>query len=395
MIPHHFEGVKPYYLALSGATQTGPNTFWVKTALQYAAITGNNTWLKNYMPTLRLASSFVFDLIDEEMQLIYAPGSLMIDVFIRNNYTSDSNAMVVGFLRDFAAAERYIGSTRRAAELEKQAERVKVAMNKYLWNLTDDDHYITQLNIDGTTRDFVDYDSNLIAIAHNVSDDYQSRAIQKRIDSGSCSAAVGGGAQFVSEIYYGADDTTNSNQGDSYCAMGRIAWFDARGRKRFGTLDDYSYFRDRILSRMLSDLMSYPWMHERYGCDGQQQENRTMYYFEYPSMIAMLLREVEYGIDIQLSTVTISPFALSEFYYQMGNMLILYSQAKVKVSIPGTGEREYRITGLATSTVYEVAAVDCQLSIPRMRVVSDIHGFINFTAPSEGLPCVVQVGMIF
>ena len=29
-LPHHFEGDVPTFLALSGATQTGPNTFWVR-----------------------------------------------------------------------------------------------------------------------------------------------------------------------------------------------------------------------------------------------------------------------------------------------------------------------------------------------------------------------------
>lgn len=33
-LPHHFEKDVPTYTALSGATQTGPNTFWTKTALQ-------------------------------------------------------------------------------------------------------------------------------------------------------------------------------------------------------------------------------------------------------------------------------------------------------------------------------------------------------------------------
>jgi len=32
-------------------------------------------------------------------------------------------------------------------------------MNKYLWS---EDHYITQLDKNGDTRDFVDYDSNTI-----------------------------------------------------------------------------------------------------------------------------------------------------------------------------------------------------------------------------------------
>ena len=44
-----------------------------------------------YMPTLRLSSSFCFNLINPQTHLLLAPGSLMIDVFIRNNYTADSN----------------------------------------------------------------------------------------------------------------------------------------------------------------------------------------------------------------------------------------------------------------------------------------------------------------
>ena len=140
-LPHHFNGIEPYYLALSGETQTGPNTFWVKTALQYAFVSGDLEWLTNYMPTLRNASSFVFNLIEADKNLLFAPGSLMIDVFIRNNYTSDSNAMVVGFLRDFAEAERAVGNENRATQLESQAEAVKEAMNAKLWASDNgDDH---------------------------------------------------------------------------------------------------------------------------------------------------------------------------------------------------------------------------------------------------------------
>jgi hypothetical protein len=158
-LPHHFNGIQPYYLALSGETQTGPNTFWTKTALRYAANTGNVEWLKSYMPTLRTAASFVFDLISETDSLVFAPGSLMIDVFIRNNYTSDSNAMVVGFLQDFAEAENAVGNFTRAQELLDLADKVSAAVNAKLWasDAAGGDHYITQLNSDGTTRDFVDY----------------------------------------------------------------------------------------------------------------------------------------------------------------------------------------------------------------------------------------------
>ena len=110
-LPHHFVKDKPTYTALSGAIQTGPNTFWTKTAFQYARNSGDFEWLANYMPKLRNASNYCFNLIDPkvsaarcvklgeacagQVDLLNAPGSLMIDVFIRANFTSDSNAMMV------------------------------------------------------------------------------------------------------------------------------------------------------------------------------------------------------------------------------------------------------------------------------------------------------------
>lgn len=64
-LPHHFVGTKPTFLALSGATQTGPNTFWTKAALQYARNSGNLAWLKSYMvrAALILVVSFVTSLV--------------------------------------------------------------------------------------------------------------------------------------------------------------------------------------------------------------------------------------------------------------------------------------------------------------------------------------------
>ena len=71
---HHWEGIKPTYLALSGATQTGPNIFWTLSALQYAKNTRDINWLKNYMPTLRISAAFCFNLIDPNTHMILAPG---------------------------------------------------------------------------------------------------------------------------------------------------------------------------------------------------------------------------------------------------------------------------------------------------------------------------------
>ena len=61
--------------------------FWILSGLNYAQSSQNMTWLSEYMPKLRLASEFLFGLIDHEVGMATVPGSLMIDVFIRNNFT--------------------------------------------------------------------------------------------------------------------------------------------------------------------------------------------------------------------------------------------------------------------------------------------------------------------
>ena len=70
-LPHHFKDDVPTFLALSGAVQTGPNTFWTKTALQYARNSADLDWLKAYLPTLRNASHFCFGLIDPKVRFVF------------------------------------------------------------------------------------------------------------------------------------------------------------------------------------------------------------------------------------------------------------------------------------------------------------------------------------
>jgi len=52
-------------------------------------------------------------------------------------------------------------------------------------------------------------------------------------------------------------------------------------------------------------------MHERYGCDGTMQTNRTAAYFEYPSTVAILNREIRYGIEIDFKKVTVRTNSIS------------------------------------------------------------------------------------
>jgi hypothetical protein len=42
------------------------------------------------MPTLRRATSFLYDMMDEDKGLARVPGALMIDVFLRSDFASDT-----------------------------------------------------------------------------------------------------------------------------------------------------------------------------------------------------------------------------------------------------------------------------------------------------------------
>lgn len=284
--------------------------------------------------------------------------------------------------------------------------QVTEAMNNKLWAdvSAGDDHYITQLNKeDGSTRDFVDYDSNLIAVAHGIPDTDRARAIFKRIDGGRCSAASGAGAQFVSEVYYGTDDTTNGNTGDSWCSMARIGWFDAKGRKLLGTADDLAYFDNSVLEPIKADLIRDTWMHERYGCDGDQQENRTMYYFEYPALVSMLLKDIRYGVQLDVSGVTISPFRVGDtsFSFHVGMFDVDYSTDRVVISVPSDMSTDrhcttnYKVTGLAPALTYQIgASEECGCTPKTATVLTDGNGIASFSAPAGVSPCQVTLSRV-
>ena len=82
----------------------------------------------------------------------------------------------------------------------------------------------------------------------------RSRRILARVDGGRCSFAAGAGPQFVSEVWYGPNDTTHGNVGDSWCSMARIALFDARARKRVCGAAAVAAV-DASLAKLIEDLL--------------------------------------------------------------------------------------------------------------------------------------------
>ena len=156
--------------------------------------------------------------------MLRAQGSLFIDVFDRHGYTADANAMLVGLLEDFAEAEqaaavppRRAGGREaaapvpRAAALLQQAARVRASMQARLWARAGvgrggGDHFVTALLGDNSSiYDMMDYDSNLIAVAHGCPADVGlARRVLQRVDAGNCTAVKGAGPQFASEGCYEA-----------------------------------------------------------------------------------------------------------------------------------------------------------------------------------------------
>jgi hypothetical protein len=257
-IPHHFVRDVAVYAAISGEHQTGPNLFWALTALHYAHFTGNATWLRLNLPTIRRAVDFL------ELEpvardgggeggggglLVYAPGSRMIDTFRRYGYTTDTNVATVHALAQLAAAERLVGDPARGAIRKEQAANVSRAVNALLW---EQDHYVTSargqegggkgggegggkgggkgrrrreaegaredLVADWVREDFVDYDANLMAVAWGVANHSRAQLIVSRVDANPLARAV---PTWVSErLYEGDDSRPRGGTADSICGMG-------------------------------------------------------------------------------------------------------------------------------------------------------------------------------
>jgi len=364
--------------------------FWQLTCLNYAKVTGDIDWLRGYRSKLELSTNFLLSFYDKNYNLVKAPGPLWIDVFIRNNYTSDTNAIFPYLLNEMALVEDIIGDANLATQYRTTANNIIQAYNNRLWNTTSNDHYITQVNPDGSTRDFVDYDSNLLAVAFSVAPNDRATSILRRIDSGKC-VYPSGKITWVSEIIYDAANCYNGNTGDSQTSMGRIGWADLRARVRMNQLDTFN----GKIEQVKSDLLAKTWLTERYDCAGNAI--RANYYHEYADLVSMILRELRYGIDIHLSTITISPFGVKSYSYHIGNINVDYSSDTVILNMPGPSTpadnmKTIYLHGLAVSQQYQVKVTgnsnSCQASTNT--ISSDNTGLLTLKATVNSA-CTISV----
>jgi len=231
-IPHNFNGNVPTDIAISGATQSGPNVFWAMACMDYVLGTGDEPWLKSHYPLIKKAVEWLLDRYDPKVKLVKFAGSLFIDVFIRYGYTLDTNMATVGLLELLAPVSEFCGDVAGAHRYRDLYHAISEGIRAKLWN--GKDHFFTQRNINGTIRDFVDYDGNFGALAFGVVTDATWRAAMfSRLDNGP-HTHPGGRGTWVSEKYYGPPDCYHGNTGDSATAMGRIWWLDMKARHRYG-----------------------------------------------------------------------------------------------------------------------------------------------------------------
>lgn len=367
-VPHHFIDGTPTYIAISKATQTGPNIFWVLAAIDYSDATGDESWLRANYPGLKAATDWILDNYDPNRKLVKVGGPLFIDVFIRRGYTLDSNAMLLHLLPEMAAVAEFCGNGADAERYSRMARAIKEGMNEALWDGRD--HYVTQRNSDWSIRDMVDYDGNYAAVAFGAADKEQAAAIFERLDSGP-HTHPGNRGTWTSEKYYGPEDCFGGNTGDSATAMARIWWLDLAARYATGDVTNfYKYFRP-----VQDDLLEHTWLTERYNARGESI--RAPFYHEYPEITAMVLREMVYGIDVKINRIQIKPFGVRSYHYDIGDLNVSYSPDLVNLHIPGHNQRTYRICGLIPDAQYSLSINPA----PHSRsIMTDPYGTASFEA---------------
>lgn len=368
-LPHHFNPDGPTYISLAKSSQTGPNIFWILAAIEYASGTGDEAWLKEHYPSLKRAAEWLLLHFDSRRNLLSVQGSLFIDVFIREHFTLDTNVMMVRLLRSLAPVAQYCGDAPAAQRFADFERKIKAGVNDGLWD--GHDHFVTQRNADWSIRDRVDYDGNYGAVAAGVVDDPARRqAIFRRLDRGAHTHPNGRGT-WVSEQRYEKADCFLGNDGDSDVAMARIWWLDMAARYRTGDLTTFQ----TLLHNTQSDLLANTWMGERY--DGAGAFTHNAFYHEYPEILSMVLREMRYGIDVKIDSVTIRPFGLDHYDFKVGELSVHYAQREVRVRVPGTSPRTYRIYGLAPNARYRMSTGKTLLTDRDGMAVFRAHAGVN------------------
>ena len=309
---------------------------WALAALRHAGESGDGVWLAKWLPKIRRAVGWVLSYAkglpqcrfaaipatawpagDEPdgsvsycashlavpnataPKLISAPGPLWNVPFdMKGNMSADSNAIAVILLRELADAEQFVANASGAATLRAAADTLSGALQA-LWR---HDHFASQIGVDGSEKDWVDNDANFLAIAAGAATPTQAAAFAARFGRG-----MGGRCKRPTWVVERPPCGTGANGRrvecpDARVSEARVAWTEALARDAMG---DTAALRTRLVEPLRTDVLRDTWLSERYSCDGAPI--RTPYFFEYPSLLAILLREFHYGLRLRVGTVASAP----------------------------------------------------------------------------------------
>lgn len=349
LVPHHFDGEEPLYLAISGSPQPGPNMFLIEAAIEIACATGDVEWFQDaWARGLRRAAEWLLRQRNPETGLLSVTGALWADTFRRAGITLDTNAMALRTFRRAAGAARTAGDD-IGDRLEAAADAVKTGFGA-LWAASDD-HFVTSIAADGTMLDDHVDTENYLAIATGAATPEQARRIVDLFDDHPLTHP-GGRGTYVSLRPYTAADCYGGNVGDSDIAMGRLWWADLLARRAMG---DAAAFRS-LFETVRGDLLDRVWMRERYAEDGRLV--RPDGYHEYPDLTDNLLREGLCGLDLDLTSVSITPMRGGPFHARWGTIELSHSPERVLLLLADDLPRSVRVAGLAPGARYALVGAE-------------------------------------
>ena len=169
----------------------------------------------------------------------------------------ETNIFTFEVYRRLAEVETHFGNGSGAARATAVAATLKASINERLWDNVTADHYVTQLNPDGSVADYLDIDGNLMAVAFGVADGTRAKAITDRLKTLACIRPGGYGTMLTGQ-YMGTP--SRGSACDASVTMARVWYVDALSLRR---VNDAATFR-RMLSTMQADQMRNTWMAERY-----------------------------------------------------------------------------------------------------------------------------------
>jgi len=312
------------------------------------------------------------------------PRALWVDPFKRQNYTSETNMFSLEVLTQFAEVEEHFGNASGAERARAAAAKLKTNINSKLWDVASNDHYITQLNADGSTADFLDIDSNLMAVAFGLADDTRAEKVMQRLKCLPC-IRPGGYGTMPSGRYMGSEQTNGGMTVDSSVAMARVFYLDAIALRR---VNDVSTFR-RMLTVMQVDQRRNTWMAEWYNSEGQATHDP--FYHEYPETLAMVIQRVKYGIKIGLRNIEVLPW-VALFHEETG------AEVQAPTSHAHTGSLctsfRFRLSGMRIEYTYSCShgGSSCTLSacIRLPRLSGSKHLRVGGFAPMQTVQVEVQ-----